>query len=73
MAHPLYQHIGTKEAKVIEECAALLQALMKVDRFGWDSTHPTTGAHNKQRVIEEMDDLVLAMDNLRTKLVGANT
>lgn len=32
--HPDFAHIGTPETNLIEECAELIQALTKLQRFG---------------------------------------
>lgn len=59
---------STKEALLIlqEECAEVTQAVSKVFRFGFDSVWPEsdTGPNNKQRLEEEIGDLLAMIDIL---------
>jgi len=64
MAHPEYEHIGTPETLLIEECSELIKALCKVQRFGWDSYHPFTSKSNMCKVREEIDDVLRAIQKL---------
>ena len=57
MAHPEYMHVGDPVDCLVEECAELVQALMKVKRFGWFSAHPETNVFNVDRVLSEMNDV----------------
>ncbi len=68
MSHPEYAHIGKPSTRLIEECSELIQALCKVKRFGWDSRHPDTGKSNRERVLEEVADVLLAIDDLGTEI-----
>jgi hypothetical protein len=49
--------------QLIEECAELILALRKMDRFGPVATDPTTGIthNNVQQVIAEMNDVRRAL------------
>lgn len=46
-----------------EECAEVVQAISKIFRFGFDSKWPEDGADNRERLTEEIGDL-LAMVKL---------
>jgi len=48
-----------------EECAEVTQAISKVFRFGFDSEHK--GRTNKDRLEEEVGDLVCMLDLMREK------
>ena len=50
----------TNEALVIlqEECAEVTQAISKIFRFGMDAKHPNEDRNNRQRLEEELGDLV---------------
>lgn len=54
-----------KEVMLIaqEECAEVTQAISKVFRFGFDSTY--NGRTNKERLEEEIGDLVCMFDLMR--------
>lgn len=72
--HPEYIDIGSTESKVIEECGEVLQALMKVNRFGWFSYHPDRPHNtNMMEVQLEIDDLRVALDNLEDHMVDVAT
>jgi NTP pyrophosphatase (non-canonical NTP hydrolase) len=46
-----------------EECAEVIQAISKIFRFGFDSRWPDDGDDNRERLTEEIGDL-LAMIKL---------
>jgi NTP pyrophosphatase (non-canonical NTP hydrolase) len=46
-----------------EECAEVIQAVSKVNRFGLDNTKPGTEYSNREHLEEELGDLV-AMINI---------
>lgn len=52
----------TQEAMIIlaEECAEVIQTISKCQRFGLDNYSPNSEASNKQRLCQELGD-VLAM------------
>lgn len=45
-----------------EECAEVSQIVSKIFRFGWESTHPTSKVSNKERLEEEIGDLLAMVD-----------
>lgn len=52
----------------LEECAEVTQAISKVFRFGFDSTHPNTpDVTNKMHLEEEIGDLLCMIDLLQDK------
>lgn len=55
-----------REALLIlqEECAEVTQAVSKVFRFGFDSRWPENGPDNRQRLQEEIGDLLAMVDIL---------
>lgn len=69
MSHPDYQHIGTAQDKVIEECGEVLQAIGKANRFGYFNHHPDrSGKTNIDELRYELSDLVSAIDRLDRQL-----
>lgn len=73
MSHPKYKDIGDPVTNLIEECAELIHALSKVQRFGWDAHNPesSTKKTNYQRVEEEIADVKERMEEIR-KLMNSN-
>lgn len=57
MAHPKYINIGTPFEKLVEECAEVLKAAAKLNRFGADNRHPDGGPTNLQKLRAEWSDL----------------
>lgn len=41
-----------------EECAEVTQAISKIFRFGFDARYPVDGNSNRERLTEEVGDLV---------------
>jgi NTP pyrophosphatase (non-canonical NTP hydrolase) len=41
-----------------EECAEVTQAISKVFRFGFDAKHPNEKRNNRERLEEELGDLI---------------
>ena len=41
-----------------EECAEVTQAISKVFRFGFDAKHPKEKRNNRERLEEELGDLI---------------
>lgn len=60
MSHKDYEDIGRASTKAVEECAELIVAVQKAERFGWDNYHPRTKEPNRAQIKRE------AMDVLRT-------
>lgn len=52
-----------------EECAEVSQAVSKIFRFGWESTHPKTGVNNKEHLEEEIGDLLAMVDIMIEKCI----
>ena len=63
-----YVNIGLPEDKLIEECAEVIQALIKIKRFGIDSINPLTNISNLHRIKSELADLEYAIDKYRDTL-----
>ena len=59
MSHPNYKHIGHPAIRLMEECAELIQAVAKAERFGRDSYHPDKPeVNNLTRVRMEFEDVM---------------
>lgn len=43
---------------LVEECAELIKACTKAERFGLDDRHPRTGVANRDQLIEEAGDVL---------------
>lgn len=71
MSHPEFAHIGTAEGKCIEECAELIQAISKAERFGWFNVYD--GHTNIEWVKMEMDDVVEAIEKLQVVMREKST
>lgn len=54
--------IDVKQREVMyilqEECAEVTQAVSKIFRFGYDSAYPVDGFNNREKLTEEVGDLV---------------
>jgi len=64
--------LNAKEILLItqEECAEVTQAISKVFRFGMDAEH--NGATNRERLEEEVGDLLCMIDLLiENEIIGA--
>lgn len=69
MSDPKYKDIGSPTTRVIEECSELIQALCKVERFGWFNFHPDRPeSNNMDEVKMEMDDVVEAIEQLQVEM-----
>ncbi len=70
MSDPLYEKIGDPLTCLAEECAEVIQAVMKIQRFGIDSVNPKTGIAAKTSLGNEISDLckrILEVDKLYFK------
>lgn len=73
MSHPDYKHIGKPEIRVVEECSELIKAICKADRFGLDCHPPISDGDveentNRQRILQEIDDVIDACTVLKTEI-----
>lgn len=59
MSHPEFKTIGRPEIRLAEECAEVIQALMKIERFGLAAFNPfdEVPVSNAQRLYDELQDL----------------
>ncbi len=71
MSHPEFQHIGTVEGRCIEECAELIQAISKAQRFGWINKYD--GRTNLEWVKMEIRDARAAINFLEEYLHGGGS
>ena len=54
-----FKHIGKPSIRVIEECAELIKAICKAERFGYFNYHPDRPElNNTEEIKAEMDDVV---------------
>jgi hypothetical protein len=63
----------TLEGKVVhvqEECAEVIQAACKIQRWGWDAINPDSASllTNAERLVLELRDLRLAIERLELPL-----
>jgi NTP pyrophosphatase (non-canonical NTP hydrolase) len=56
-------------SRLMEECAEVIQEGCKIQRFGWDSAHPTSGKGNIQAILEEIADLKHAIAEME-RIIG---
>jgi hypothetical protein len=62
-------NIGKLEIHCIEECAELIQAISKAQRFGYFNWHPDRPKRtNYDDILTEMDDVEKAIGNLKVYL-----
>ena len=47
-----------------EECSEVIQAISKINRFGFDSRHPEKTYNNREHLEEEVGDLLAMIDLL---------
>lgn len=58
MSTPHFNQLSPAEAErlslLIEECAEVIQIIGKIQRHGYDSSHPNGGPNNRDMLSEEM-------------------
>jgi hypothetical protein len=58
MSDPKYAEIGSLEIRLIEECSELIKILCKVQRFGWNNSHPDNPlVQNWRLTLDEIADV----------------
>jgi len=67
MSNKLYKHIGDPFDCLAEECAEVIQVLMKIKRFGITNYHPDFPAefNNAVRLEDEMQDVETRIAEVR--------
>jgi len=58
MSNPLFENIGSRKDKLIEEIGELLQAIGKGERFGWFNRNPLKDSPtNFENMLMEWEDV----------------
>jgi len=65
MSHPKYKFIGSPLTKLMEECAEVIHASCKIDKFGWFGYNP-----EDPKKITNMDKLHNEIGDLREVICG---
>ncbi len=72
MADPEYQYVGNIDQRLIEECAELIKAICKAERFGYDNFHPKrpggSEENNKTDILKEIKDVRRLLGEMETFL-----
>jgi len=69
VANEKYQYIGRIDHRLIEECAELIKAICKAERFGYDNFHPKRPkGSNKNDILKEIKDVKRLLDEMETFL-----
>ena len=64
MSHKRYKHIGNPAIRLIEECAELIKAISKAERFGIYNRHPLAGSKdNLYNIKAEFEDVKEAFED----------
>lgn len=53
--------------KLAEECAEVAQRALKAMQYGYDEKEPNQSFTNKERLHQELDDLIAAFEQLNEK------
>lgn len=62
---PIDNRLGEILTILQEECVEVVQAVCKIQRFGFDSCHPTSLQTNREHLAEEIGDLQAMVDLLK--------
>ena len=67
MSYLSYKNIGTPLTRVMEECAEVIQAACKIQRFGWLNYNPDDikKETNVDHLLLEMQDVIDTFDDLK--------
>lgn len=66
MSDPKFKHIGTPPQKLIEECAELIHAISKAERFGYFNWHPARPhSCNAYEIENEMHDVLTRINEMQ--------
>lgn len=69
MSDGRYKNIGSPLTKAVEECAEFIHIACKIDRFGWNGSHPDNPSiTNKELLKREMNDVTEAFEFLEKYL-----
>ena len=72
MTNPKYQHIGSIDHRLIEECAELIKAICKAERFGYGNFHPNrpkdSWKTNRDDILKEIEDVKRLLDEMEVFL-----
>jgi len=71
MSDKRFKHIGDPFDNLAEECAEVIQVLMKIRRFGMFNHHPDKPKYynNKMALLDEMQDVQVRIDEVK-KMLG---
>jgi len=67
---PKYKDAGDSLTRLAEECAEVIQACMKIKRFGVENYHPDdpNKLPNRYRLEAEMQDVLLVWNQVKSDL-----
>ena len=69
MSHPYFKTIGSPEIRLIEECAELIMAISKAQRFGYFASHPDfIEKNNMDDILNEMNDVSECIKSMKEHL-----
>lgn len=67
MGEPKFKDIGRVEVRAQEECAELIMAICKADRFGYSNYHPDRQPNytNAHQILAEIEDVKRVLAELQ--------
>lgn len=69
-----FEAFGSPQDGVIEECAEVIKAICKAERFGYRNYHPDTPkVCNADEILNELDDLQTRINQFRPLLTAMST